>query len=213
MSSSTLYRASGLALLLGAALLIIGYIPLEVLTAGNDPHQYLTPMWVVVSLVSLLGEMLFLMGLPGIVPRVGRLGFVGFVLTFLGGLLFAGTSVVNLLVFPWLAQVAPTLAAGPPAFLVFFLVAGVLFALGGILLGIATLRAGILPRFAVALLIVGVVLNFVGILLTGIIATIVAIVAFVFFALPFGWMGYALMSERHVEVTRAEPASALKSVG
>ena len=68
-------------------------------------------------------------------------------------------------------------------------------------------------RFAVGLLIVGVVLNFVGILLTGIIATIVAIVAFVFFALPFGWMGYVLMLERHVEVTRAEPASALKSVG
>src|ERR1700682_6084377 len=105
MSSSTLYRASGLALLLGAALLIIGYIPLEILTAGNDPHQYLTPIWVVVTLVSLLGEMLLLMGLPGIVPRVGRLGFVGFVLTFLGGFLLSGTSVVNLLVFPWLAPV------------------------------------------------------------------------------------------------------------
>jgi hypothetical protein len=208
MSSSTLYRASGLALLVGAPLLIIGTALNDILYAGNDPHQYLSPLYAVVTLVGLLGAVLLLIGIPGVVPRVGRLGFAGFILTFLGGFLLSSTSVVNLLVFPWLAQVAPTLAAGgPPAYLIFLLVASALFALGGILLGIATLRAGILPRFVVVILIIGVVLNFVDIPLTGILASVVSIVAFVFFASPFGWIGYVLMSERRVEVARADSAS------
>ncbi len=164
MSSATLYRASGLALLLGALLGIIGNILNTALFPGNAPHQYLTPLWVVVTLVSLIGPLLLL---PGIAarqaPRAGWLGFIGFILTFIGGFLLTSFSVVGLLVFPWLAQVAPKLAVGngPPASFLFLLVAGVLFALGGLLLGIAVMRAGILPGLAGLLLLIGAVLNLV----------------------------------------------------
>jgi|SRR5713226_2453534 len=206
MSSATLYRASGLALLLGALLGIIGTILGSALFPGNDPHQYTTPLWLVVTLVGFIGPLLLLLGLPGIpalqASRAGWLGFIGFILTFIGGFLLTSFSVVTLLVFPWLAQVAPKLAAGsgPPAIFVFFLVAGILFALGGILLGIAVMPAGILPGFAGLLLLIGAVLTLVTIPLNGIISTIVSDVAFVLFAVGLGWMGYVLMSARSMEV-------------
>jgi hypothetical protein len=214
MSSTALCRASGLALLLGSPLLIIGIVSGELFFSGSDPHQYLTPLWIIVTLIGMLGAMLLLMGFFGLVPRVDRLGFAGIVLTFLGGFLLTMNLSIDLLVFPWLAQDAPRLlAAEPPALLIFTLVASVLFALGGIALGIASLRAGLLPRFAVVLLIIGVVLNLVATPLSELISTIMNVVAFVFFALPFGWIGYVLLSERHMEVAQADPASVLKSAG
>ena len=217
MSSATLYRASGLALLLGALLGIIGNILNTALFPGNAPHQYLTTLWVVVTLVSLIGPLLLLLGLPGIAARqasrAGWLGFIGFILTFIGGFLFTSFSVVGLLVFPWLAQVAPKLAAGngPPAIFLFFLVAGVLFALGGILLGIAVMRAGILPGFAGLLLLIGAVLNLVTFPLNGILSSIIGTVAFVLFAVGLGWMGYALISAKSREAV--QPAAPSIEVG
>lgn len=208
MSSVTLYRASGLALLLGALLGIIGNILNTALFSGNDPHQYLTPLYAVVTLVNFIGPLLLLLGLPSIAARqasrVGWLGFIGVILTFIGGFLLTSLSVVELLVHPWLAQVAPKLLAGgePPAFFVFFLAAGGLFALGGILLGIAIMRAGILPRFAGLLLLIGAVLNLVYVPLNGILGAIVASVAFVLFAVGLGWIGYALTMESRVEIVQ-----------
>jgi hypothetical protein len=214
MSSSTLYRASGLALLLGALLFIIGNILGTVLFPGNSTATQLSSaLYVSVSLVSFIGELLLLLGLSGIVvrqaQRAGWLGFVGFVLTFLGGALLTSTSVVSFLVFPWLAQVAPKLATGngPPAFFVYFLVAGILFALGGILLGIATMGAQVLPRWAGLLLIIGAVISVVDIPLSGTIGSIVGLVAFVLFAVAVGWMGYALLSEGPVEAVQPATAS------
>lgn len=205
MSSATLYRASGLALLLGALLGIIGDILGGALFSGNNPQQYMNGAWVVVTLVSFIGSLLLLLGLPGIsalqASRAGWLGFSGFVLTFIGGFLFSSFSLVSLLVLPWLAQDAPKLAAGPEpvSIFIFFLVADVLFALGGILLGIAVRRAGILPRRAGLLLLIGAVLNLVTFPLNGIFGTIVGDIAFVLFAGGLGWMGYVLISARSVE--------------
>ena len=88
MSSATLYRASGLALLLGALLGIIGNILSTALFPGNDPRQYLTTLWVVVSLVSLIGPLLLLLGLPGIArasgPACWLAGVHRLFLTFIG---------------------------------------------------------------------------------------------------------------------------------
>src|ERR1700730_16208993 len=115
MSSATLYRASGLALLLGAVLGIIGFILSTVLFPGNStPTQLSSALYVSVTLVSFIGELLLVLGLSGIVvrqaARAGWMGFVGFILTFLGAFLLTSASVVSFLVFPWLAQVAPKLA-------------------------------------------------------------------------------------------------------
>jgi hypothetical protein len=201
VSSTALYRLSGLTLLLGAVLGTIGNILNDVLYSGNDPRQYLTPLWLVVTLVTLIGELLLVLGLSGIVVRQARragwLGLAGFVLMFIGEFLFTSYDVTSLLVSPWLAQDAPQLARnGPPSLFVFFLIAGVLFSLGGILLGIGTMRARVLPRWAGLLLIIGVLLNVVDAPLSGTLGSVVGIVSFVFFALAVGWMGYALWTAK-----------------
>ncbi len=213
MSSAALYRASGLSLILGAVLGIIGNILNTALFSGNDPHQSLTPLWVVVMLVSFTGDLLLLLGLPGVatrqVERAGWPGFTGVLLTFIGGFLLTSLSAAGLIFQPWLAQVAPTLVAGdgPPAFFVFFLVASVLFALGNILLGIAVMRAGILPGFAGLLLVIGAALNVVAVPLSGIAGAIVASIAFVLFAGGLGWIGYALTTESRAEAVQSVSAS------
>lgn len=213
MSSATLYRASGLSLLLGAVLGIIGNILSTVLYPGNDPHQYTTTMWVIVMLVSFIGEMLLLLGLPSIsarqASRAGWTGFIGVILTFFGGFLLTCLSAVALIVLPWLAQVAPKQAAGngPPAIFTFVLLGSILFALGGILLGIAVMRSGILPRWSGLLILIGAVLNIVSFPLNGAIGNILGAVSFVSFALGLGWIGYALIMENRVEVV--QPARAV----
>lgn len=207
MSSATLYRASGLALLLGALLFIIGNVLSTVLFPGNStPTQLSSALYVSVSVLSFIGGSLLLLGLPGIVARqaarAGWLGLVGFILTILGGLLFTSFTVVSFLILPWLAVIAPQSAAqltsanGPPAFFVYFLVASLLNAVGGVLLGIATMRARVLPQWAGLLIIVSAVLLLVAFPLTGIISSIVSIVASVLFALGLGRIGYALWTTK-----------------
>jgi len=201
MSSSTLYRLSGLALLLGAVLGGIGQILGNILFSSDGSLQSTNPLGWGLFLVFNIGSLLLLAGMPGIcvrqASRAGWPGFVGFALTFLGMFMLTSSSFTNLLIVPWLAQVAPQVIAhgdGPPALFVFFLMGHLLFAVGGILLGIAMLRARILPGFAGLLLLSGTILNLVSFPLNGSIGTIVGTVAIVLVALGLGWPGYALMT-------------------
>lgn len=213
MSSTTLYRMSGLALLLGAVLGILGNVLGSVLYPGNNPQQYSSPLWLVISLAAVIGLLLLVVGLPGIAvrqaERAGRLGFVGFVLTLIGAFLETSLFAMFVLILPWLAQVAPKLAAsnGPPSLFIAFLVASVLLTLGGILLGIATMRAKILPRWGGLMLIIGAVLNIVDFPLNGAIGSIIGTVSYVLFALALAWMGYALMAPRSIEAVQPIPAT------
>ncbi len=218
MSSTTLYRASGLSLLLGALLGIIGNVVNDLVFSGNDPHQYPNGLWLATSLLGFIGSVLLVLGLPGIGARqaekAGWLGLVGFVLTIVGGIMFTSFSAITFLVLPWLAVNAPKLAAGngpPPAVFAYVLVAGLLFAVGGVLLGIATMRAGIFPRWAGLLIIIGAVLNLVDFPLNGIISGIVNAVAFAIFALGLAWIGYALISPTSAEATL--PPGATEAAG
>src|SRR5260370_25705150 len=93
MSSGTLYRSSGVALLVGALLAIIGNVLSSVLFPGmNDPNQYVSALWLPVMLLGFVGSFLLVVGLPGMVARqatrAGWLGLAGFVLTFIGGVCF-----------------------------------------------------------------------------------------------------------------------------
>ncbi len=203
MSSVTLYRASGLALLLGAVLFIVG----SILSFAGAP---LTPLWLVATGVWISGMVLQLLGLPGIVarqaPRAGWLGFLGFLLTFLGWFLLTGFYVVDdLIMSPWLDALAPHVYAQwfvNPAVGVSIHVASSLLGVGGVLLGMATTRAGVLPRWAGLLLIAAAVValgSFVIGSLTSVAATIIV--------LGLGWMGYALLTAKGEAVPRPVPAS------
>src|SRR5258708_31215773 len=121
MSSSTLYRIAGLALLLGAVLGIISFVLGAVLFPGNDPSQYSNALYVPVTLVSLIGPLLLVLAAPAMyvrqAKRMGWFGFIGFVLFIIGGFLLTSFTLIPLLVLPWLSQVAPKIAAssGPPS--------------------------------------------------------------------------------------------------
>lgn len=208
MSLSTLYRASGLALLLGALLVIIG-LPLSIVLSivfSPDSPMMLSMVWVWTS-----GIVLAQLGLPGILVRqakqAGWLGFVGYLLLGSGGFLLTSFFVVlDLTIFPWLDVHAPLLSfqffTTNPAVTVYAAVAGSLFGIGGVLLGIATMRARIFSRWAGLLLIVGVVSvgGFVNVFLS---------VAMVPGLLGLGWMGYALLTAQGADeaVPQVVPAS------
>ncbi|PWT75498.1 MAG: hypothetical protein C5B60_05200 [Chloroflexi bacterium] len=156
MSATTLSRASGLTLLLGALLYIVGGI----LTYASLP---ITPLWLVTTGMWISGMALLLLGLPGIVARqatrAGWLGFVGFLLLFLGWLLLTGFYIVDdLILSSWLDSLAPHVYAQwflNPAATVSVHVAFSLVGVGGALLGIATLRARVFSRWSGLLLVAG----------------------------------------------------------
>jgi hypothetical protein len=192
MSSATLYRVSGLALLPGAVLTIIPGILSLVFASGTFA---LALAWMFAC-----GAVLLLLGLPGVAARqasrAGWLGFVGFLLTFLSWLLLAGfTAVVRLIIFPWLAvhapQVGEQMFTTDSALSVYTYVQLALSVLGGVLLGIATMRARVFSRWAGLLLVVGAVLDPVG-FVSGLVGTL----ASVLLTLGLGWMGYALLTAK-----------------
>lgn len=205
MSSTTLYRASGLALLLGALLVIVG-LPLSFFAFPPD-----SPMALAMIGVWTAGVVLAQLGGAGIVARqakqAGWLGFVGYLLVGSGGfLLFSFFAVLDLTVFPYLDVHAPLASvqffATNPAVTVYTAVAGSLFGVGGLLLGIATMRARVFPRGAGLLLMLGVV----GL---GAFVNVFLSAAMVFGLVGLGWMGYALLTGRGAgeAVPQAVPAS------
>jgi hypothetical protein len=207
ISSATLYRASGLALLLGALLdVIVDIFDTLLFSSGDNPQQALSLSWLIVTLLSILSSLLIIGGLPGICVRqcaqAGRLGLMGFVLTLVSGILLTGFTITRLLAEPYLAANAPGLLAGnapPAAFTTYTLVAALLVAVGAVLLGVATMRAGVFSRWAGLLLIVSVVLNLATLFpLPEIIGTI----ADVLFALGLAWMGSALLRDRAAKLVQ-----------
>ena len=210
MSSVTLYRASGLALMLGSVFFIIGFGLSFVFTPD-------TPLWFAVTGVWTSGAVLLLLGLPGIAARqasrAGWPGFVGVLLTFGGGFLFASfNAVTRLTINPWLDAHAPIvenlgLYSSNPSLPVYNAVAGTLLVIGLVLLGIATMRARVLPGFAGLLLIAAlVVLPVAGLIGPTGLGTVVAVLSYVAGALlllGFGWMGYALYTTKGEAATQA----------
>jgi predicted DNA-binding transcriptional regulator len=193
MSSVTLYRASGLALLLGAALVIIGLALATVFKTD-------TPLGTVMIGVASCGIALLTLGSPGIVARqasrAGWLGFFGFLLLLLNWLLLLGVgAMLELTILPWLGAYAPQvstqLLSTDAALAVYIGVRYVLLVLGGVLLGSATMRAGVFSRWAGLLLIAGAVLAPASYALV-----LFSTMANVLVSLALGWMGYTLWTTK-----------------
>jgi len=163
MMPATVYRASGLSLLLGSVVLISGAI-IRVLAGADPANPHLATGWSIQA----VGAMLVVLGLPGVYAcqvqatgLLGLLGIVGTTLFFLIHGVFVG--LLHGLVLPALATRAPDLATtAPPSVGLVLFSAALLGTLGSLLLGSATVRAGILPRWAGASIIVGGVAVFVG---------------------------------------------------
>ena len=206
MSSVTLSRASGLALLLGAALFIIGISLAFVFNTD-------TPLGLAMAGVWTSGLLLLLLGLPGMVARQakqsGWLGFVGFLLTFSGAFLAVSYFVVvHLTIRPWFAVHAPQV--GEQFLLTNPIVnrVGAYLSWGGLLLlGSATMRAKVFSPWAGLLLIVAVVIDFFT-SLGGMVSSIAQPLSNVVLVLGLGWMGYALWTAKGESEAVPQPAPA-----
>jgi hypothetical protein len=204
MSARQLLRLSGLAGIVAAGLIIVAEILavatdlMDMATMATTP---LSPAWIPLNLLELLGVILLLLALVGFYVRqaeaAGGFGLFCFLVAFLGTAMFAGTGWSNAFNPPVVARTAPDLLTGfPPSPLGEAVrYSSWLFTAGLILFGITVLRAGVLPRIGGWLLIVG-----------GILSRVVPIVDQQFhFYLPLdSWvtslalilLGYALWSAR-----------------
>lgn len=168
MPSATIYRLSGLALLIAFALQLLGFalhppglesLAIFVLPQYGPAHLVLAVSWTFA-----------LLGLPGLylaqAARAGRIGLVGVVASALMALLS-----FELVMFE--AVAAPTLASDPAAshlvgpdgalvngelgMIGRAVILGIVTLAGPVLLGVASLRAGVLPRASALLQIASVV--------------------------------------------------------
>src|SRR5579884_1230059 len=194
MSSTTLYRLSGISLLIGGLFAALAAIP--VFFTGEDPAS---PIAATAALLRIIGDLLIVVGLPGVysrtAQRAGLLGLIGFLSTLVYILI---TGVVNdtieAVILPFLASAAPSLLKGSPpqGLLILFLVGGLLGVVGSVSLGVAMLRTTVLTRWVGLPLIVGVVLNLAGSFLLPAVGT----TSTVLFLLGLAWLGFGVWSSR-----------------
>src|SRR5918995_4570423 len=166
MSTTTLTRLSGLALMAAFALALTGGILHPVV--GGDSHaasSLAQPLFPTAHLLIFLGEICLLFGLPGlyasIAPRTGLLGLLGFVLYFFANAVLAS------FVSAYEAFIVPVLATEPTTsdlvarggaipssapFAVLQEVGGLVYMLGLVLLGITVFRSQVMPRWTGALM-------------------------------------------------------------
>jgi hypothetical protein len=214
MSSTTSYRLSGIALILGSVLSIIYYVS-EVFINGPFPEALAGPVAVIGSLIGFIGSVFVLLGLPGIYARqakpAGILGLLGFlfvwyVILFQGVLIpFTSVTIVPMLVTNPATQ--HLLVAGPLAsFTPFSIPSEVGQVLGVLLLAIATLRARVFPRWIPWLLIIVLVLNAAS--YVPFFPNELGFVTVIIGYLPIAGFGFALLSPEHRESVEVQPSSA-----
>ncbi len=212
MSSRSLYRLSGLVLLIGS-LLTIGYQISQAFVNGNDLHALAGPVSVGGSVVGFIGSILVLLGLPGMyvrqMGRAGRLGLIGVLLvwyvTLFQGVLIPFTSVTIVPILVTNPATQSLLAAGPLASFTPFWIPSLVGQIVGIpLLAIATLRAKVFPRWIAWLLIATTVVGLVSSLpfAPGMLSDVPAVMG----SLAMVGFGYALLWPERLEVPRAAAA-------
>jgi hypothetical protein len=209
MSSSRLIRLSGLAALVGFALIPILQVARVIAFPDTLTLSAISVMdiFFVLNLLIVIAMLLGLLGLIGIYGRqaeqTGVLGLIAFLVTFFGWALYTALMWAETFIYPVFAHVAPQFMDHPDQNMLTALNASqtthwLLIGAGWILFGVASLRAGLLPRGAAVLLIAGGVAAFVGngvvgIPDEGILGALVSVVSLLG-ALGLAWLGYAVWS-------------------
>jgi hypothetical protein len=152
MTTDLLFRVSGAALMLGAALATLGWLLFVLLDPARK--NMAGRQWTMLNFTIIFGGVFMAMGLPGFyasqADRAGWPGMAGFVLFFVG------------IAIPYVAVQAIETASAPEAPPTLRQLASIgapsLFT-GAFLTGLATLNAGIYPRWLAAALILAVLLG------------------------------------------------------
>ncbi len=200
MSSSALFRWSGLSLLVGGLLLAI-FVLFH--PAGGDPPTAQEASGSLYGLEHTLGVvalLLTLLGLLGVYARLAAkqpwFALLGCLLVFLGSALLLGMVISETSLVPSVAAQAPKLLASGGALSgglrVIMILACVLDGLGFLLLGIAVLLLGGRARWAGDVLIIG------AILLALPIGWVITVLGAVVLGLGQVWVGYTLWSGQEV---------------
>jgi hypothetical protein len=206
MSDSSLYRLSGSALIIGAALSLVAGVISSLFFQGNDPRPYVhNALFVPTNLLSVVGGLVLLLGLPGSYAiqarRAGVLGLVGTALIFIAAALYSTfLPLSGAILLTYVVDKAPDLfkdqSAGPVGFLIFFIVATLTLTVGLILAAIPMVRRQAWSRELGILFLVSAALNVVGFVAsipsngTGPVAIIVGVLSQVTLFVGFAWWGW-----------------------
>jgi hypothetical protein len=199
MSSSNLFKWSGLAALVGGLLLVVSDVLNAIFFPGEQGGDVMTTgSWLFVQYLVLVALVLITLGLVGLYARqakqAGTLGLIAFLVAVSGTMMAFGLLWGEPFLGPMLAEEAPSVLAIEPSgvALAGSILALLLFALGWFLFGLTSLRARILSRGAAVLLMAGSVLFLVLALLELPLWSVVLGAA-------VAWMGYALWSSAAIE--------------
>jgi hypothetical protein len=202
MSSSTLFRLSGVALIVGSLLGTLGFFLWRIF--GSSFEEF-GSFRMSTDLLLLASFLVLLIGLPGMYAyqahRAGRLGLVSFVMVFLGLAAHeVSTAPLTTFVPPLLASRPETqaLVAQPDTleselgtvWIAYYLTFLLIYYLGIVVLGVATLRARVFPRWAAVLLIAGPLLGILG----GAFVPVAQDVGLAAIVVGWVWCGYALVA-------------------
>lgn len=196
MRSKELIRYSGLAAILGAALLLISDL-LSFTFFSGDPAEFVTTgAYLADGSMRVLAGISLLIGLVGLYARQaeasGVAGLVAFLTAFAGAALVFGTWWTNAFVAPVLAQEnSRLLETGPTGVLsVAFTVSFALAAVGWLLFGLVSLRTRVYPRAAAIVLVIGAALTFAPLPGGGVVLEVAV-----------AWLGLSLLSRGDVTGT------------
>ena len=207
MSSTTLFRLSGMIFLLGALVSVIaGLMTLFLDTSlSTSPGTILSPLWSPFWSLTFVGTVLVVLGLPALylrqaAGRGGLLGLIGVFLVGLGNFLGMATVAYFVSILPLLAEKAPNLinAGYETSLAAFGLGATVLGIIGPLLLGIAVIRAKVFPSWVGILLMVSAVLSPVTTFASGALVALIGLVGIVSAAVAYGWVGLILTQQPKV---------------
>jgi hypothetical protein len=217
MSTSILYRLSGIILIIAALLTIVSNIAATLLFPNSGPTvppgDVLSALWGPVWTIGLVAGVLLLFGLVGLYLRqakpAGIVGLVAFLLTFLGVLfasIVAGFFFSSVL--PYLAiKGSSAIEDGFSKVALFGLGGGALLFLGTILLGISIIRAKVFPRLAGIFILVGGILSPAATLGLNLVVSLIGSLSILLLVLGFAWIGY-ILSSRPEAVTAQTSLSA-----
>jgi hypothetical protein len=184
-------RLAGIALVIGGALSIAGYILSGTLVHSSGDARFIDPRFLPLYSIALVGAVLSVLGLPAVLAahgeRAARLTLVGYVGTFSAlVMLNVGEGVIEAFVKPYLFSHGGIPDDVPTGLDVYFLIATLFVVVGLVSLGIAVIRAKVFAWWVGALLIASVPFSFAGQALPGPLAELSDYCAFVAL-ITIGW--------------------------
>ena len=205
--ASNAVRLSCWAAVVGAAITIIAVLMVVVTVSGStlDVKTAQSPAFLAANLLSTVGALLFVCGLPGVFARWragwGRTGLAGIALLSLAAIILSFTSLLAAIVDPWLAEKAPELVKdpGPPLFLAISFTSLAALSAGTILMAIPILRRRVGPRWIGFLLVASVVMYpvyiYAALSSTNVLLSLVGSLSPILFLVAVGSLGYVGASE------------------